>query len=163
MRRYGWWAAVAVAALLCALAGRSYAGAAGDATRALAEARDHALADGRGHLARLRGLDAAHPAAARAQWLDATTGDLHEQVRTAAPRKDADPGASARATVTDAALTALDDRAGTARLIATVRVETTPADGGPAATDRERLEAGLVRTGDGWKVAALTAVPVAGA
>ncbi|OKJ93515.1 hypothetical protein AMK26_34065 [Streptomyces sp. CB03234] len=126
-------AAVAVAALLCGLAGWSYARAAGDETRAYAEARDSALDAGRRHVARLSSVDAGLPGTA-----------------------------SARATVTDAALTALDVRAGTAELIATVRVETTPGDGRPAGTDRKRLEADLTRTGDGWKVTALTAVPVAG-
>lgn len=73
-------------------------------------------------------------------------------------------GASARATVTEAALTALDERAGTAKLIATVRVDVTPRGGGAATTDRKRLEAVLTRTGeDTWRVAALSAVPVAGA
>lgn len=160
-RRFRPWAAVAVAALLCGLAAWSYARAAGDGSRAYAETRDDALDAGRGHLARLSSVDAAHPDAARTQWLDATTGDLHEQLKKAGPRKDTGT-ASARATVTDIALTALDDRAGTARLIATVRVETTPRDGRPTGTDRKRLEATLTRTGDGWKVTALTAVPVAG-
>ncbi|MER7108236.1 hypothetical protein [Streptomyces sp. NPDC000229] len=160
-RRYGWWAAVAVAALLCGVAAWSYARAAGDATRAYAEARDDALDAGRGHIARLSSVDASHPDAARTRWLDATAGDLHEQLKRTGPRKDTGT-ASTRATVTDAALTALDDRAGTAQLIATVRVETTPGDGGPTGTDRKRLEATLTRTGEGWKVTALTAVPVAG-
>jgi Mce-associated membrane protein len=43
-----------------------------------------------------------------------------------------------------------------------VNVLTTPAAGRPGGTDRKRLEAALARTGDGWKVTALTAVPVAG-
>ncbi|GAA2514306.1 hypothetical protein [Streptomyces gobitricini] len=159
----GWWpaVAVAVAALLCGLAGWSYVRAAGDGTRAYAEARDDALAAGRGHVARLSSVDASRPDTARARWLDATAGDLHEQLKATDPRK-ATGGASTRATVTDAALTALDDRAGTAELIATVRVETTPAGARPGGTDRKRLEATLARTGDGWKVTALTAVPVAG-
>ncbi|MGA4864390.1 hypothetical protein ACPCAC_03240 [Streptomyces lavendulocolor] len=161
--RSGAWTAVAVAvaALLCGLAGWSYAGAAGDGTRAYAEARDDALAAGRAHVARLSSVDAARPDAVRAGWLDATTGDLHTRLKGTDPRKGTG-GASTRATVTDAALTALDDRAGTAGLIATVSVTTTPAGGRPGGTDRKRLEAALARTGDGWKVTALTAVPVAG-
>ncbi|MFF8828389.1 hypothetical protein [Streptomyces sp. NPDC015131] len=155
------WAAVAVAALLCGLAGWAYARAAGDGTRAYAEARDAALAAGRGHLARLSSVDAAHPEEARREWLDATAGDLHQELRDDPPRPDT-KGASTRATVTDAALTALDDRAGTAELIATVRVDTTPPRGGPAAADRTRLAATLTRTAGGWKVSALTALPVGG-
>lgn len=73
-------------------------------------------------------------------------------------------GASARATVTEAALTALDTRAGTAKLIATVRVDVTPRGGGAPSTDRKRLEAVLTRTAENtWRVAALSAVPVTGA
>ncbi|GGU23004.1 hypothetical protein [Streptomyces lavendofoliae] len=159
--RLGWWAAVAVAALLCGLAGWSCVRAAGDGTRAFAEERDDVLAAGRDHVARLSSVDAADPGAARARWLDATTGDLHARLKGTDPRKGTG-GASTRATVTDAALTALDDRAGTAELIATVSVETTPAAGRPGGTDRKRLEAALVRTGGGWKVTALTAVPVGG-
>ncbi|MFC8916538.1 hypothetical protein ACGF5F_05745 [Streptomyces sp. NPDC047821] len=124
VRGHGWRAAVAAAALLCVLAACSYARAAGDGTRAHAQAREAALAAGRAHVARLGGVDAS--------------------------------GAPGPATVTDAALTALDDRAGTARLIATVRVRSAP--GG---ADRRRLEATLARGGDGWKVTALTDVPVA--
>ena len=51
----------------------------------------------------------------------------------------------------------------TAKLIATVRVEVTPAGTKRPATDRKRLEAVLARTGEGeWKVRALSAVPVEG-
>ncbi|MGW7053013.1 hypothetical protein [Streptomyces sp. NPDC054887] len=160
-RRAGRWAAVALAALLCGLAAWSYTRAAGDATRAYAEARDAALAAGREHVARLSSWDASRPDAVRDEWLGATAGDLHADLARTGPHKDA-ATETARATVTDAALTALDDRAGTAGLIATVRVETTPAGGQPGGTDRKRLEAALTRTGDGWKVTALTAVPVAG-
>ncbi|QGV77624.1 hypothetical protein [Streptomyces ficellus] len=170
-RRAGRWAAVALAALLCGLSAWTYARSAGDDTRAYARERDAALDAGRAHVARLSSWDASRPGTVRAGWLDATAGDLHERLRKTGQREDT-ATATTRATVTDAALTALDDRAGTAGLIATVRVETAPgggkAGGGkpdagrPADTDRKRLEAALVRTGDGWKVTALTAVPVAG-
>ncbi|MFB7938932.1 hypothetical protein ACFC39_17790, partial [Streptomyces sp. NPDC056049] len=94
-----------------------------------------------------------------AAWRDASTGAL----RTELARTEPAVGASARATVTEAALTALDARAGTAKLIATVSVDVTPA-GGAATSDRKRLEAVLTRTGEHtWRVAALSAVPVAGA
>lgn len=154
------WAAVAAAALLCGGAGWSYARAAGDGTRAYAETRDTALAAGREHLARLSSYDGRRAEEDRRAWLEASAGELHEELE----RTEPPAGVSARATVTDAALTALDDRAGTARLIATVRVETSAAGrtAGPPATDRTRLEADLVRTGDGWKVTALTALPATG-
>ncbi|MEU7278157.1 hypothetical protein AB0A69_05100 [Streptomyces sp. NPDC045431] len=148
--RYGWWAALLVAALLCGAAGWSYARTAGDEDRAYAEARDTALATGQRHLAVLN-------SPGRRAWLEVSAGELREELSRTGPTSDAS-GTSVRATVTDAALTAFDHRAGTARLIATVRVET-----GPSARDRRRLEAELLRTPDGWKVTALTAVPAAGA
>ncbi|WP_031074259.1 hypothetical protein [Streptomyces sp. NRRL S-118] len=155
-----WWAAVAVAALLCGGAAWSYARAAGEATRAYAESRDTALAAGREHVARLSSLDGRRAEEGLRTWLEVSAGELREELERTKPPADV----SARATVTDAALTALDDRAGTARLIATVRVEITAAarTAGPPATDRKRLEADLVRTGDGWKVTALTALPATG-
>jgi Mce-associated membrane protein len=67
-------------------------------------------------------------------------------------------GTSTRGEVTAAAVTELDTRAGTAKLIATVEVHLTPPAGTPT-TDRKRFEADLSRTGDGWKLSALTAVP----
>ncbi|MEE1754030.1 hypothetical protein [Streptomyces sp. SP18CS02] len=175
-RRYAWGAALVLAALFCGTAGWSYARTAGDETRAYAQTRDTVLSTGRQHLARLSSFDASRADAGLEQWLDASAGALHEELKRTRPRTEGTggtggtegTGTSARATVTDAALTALDTRAGTAELIATVDVVLTPA-GGPAGrtgqpgTDRKRLEATLTRTEGGWKVTALTAVPVAGA
>ncbi|NEB76227.1 hypothetical protein G3I40_13490, partial [Streptomyces sp. SID14478] len=119
-----------------------------------------ALADGRAAVATLSTLDAstaAHAKAGVATWKAVTSGPLHTELGRMSPAA----GASARGVVTDAAVTALDDRAGTAKLIATVRVETTPKNAKAATTDRKRLEAVLARTADGtWKVKALNAVPV---
>ncbi|MCK8679653.1 hypothetical protein [Streptomyces lichenis] len=154
-----WWTAVAVAVLLCAAAGWAYAHTAGAPDRRYVQARDTALDTGTRQVARLSSVDPRRAAEARTDWLAASTGALHDELEQAKPPSSTDP--AARATVTGAALTALDERAGTAELIATVEVETTPR-GGRAATDRRRLEAGLTRTADGWKVSALTAVPVAG-
>lgn len=162
------WAAVLVAALVCALGGWSYAGARGDDTLAYAKSRDAALAAGRHHLARLNSLDGKDARSVDEglrQWLDASTGPLRDQLARTR-EKDAGElrrsGATARGTVTDAALTDLDERAGTAELIATVDVRITPRTGRPG-TERKRFEATLARTGDGWKIKALTAIAVGGA
>ncbi|MGK4579458.1 hypothetical protein [Kitasatospora sp. HPMI-4] len=161
------WAAVIAAVLFCAAAGWWYAQSTQDPRLLAAEARDAALADGRTELARLNSIDAGDSAAGLRQWLDATTGALHDQLRSGSGTDSAavaKAGTSARGTVTDAALTELDTRAGTARLIATVQVELTPPAGGTATgttgTQRKRFEAGLARTRDGWKVTSLTAVPI---
>ncbi|MEU9848424.1 hypothetical protein [Streptomyces sp. NPDC047985] len=162
------WAAVLVAALVCAMGGWSYARARGDDTLAYAKSRDAALAAGRHHLARLNSLDGRNARSVDdglRLWLDASTGPLHDQLARTRKKDASDlsrSGGTARGTVTDAALTALDERTGTAALIATVDVRITPRTGRPG-TERKRFEATLVRTGDGWKVKALAAIPAGGA
>ncbi|MFE7352708.1 hypothetical protein ACFU8Q_05795 [Streptomyces sp. NPDC057543] len=161
------WAALLAAAAICALGGWSYADARGDEDLSYAKNRDVALADGKRHLARLNSLDGKDAKSVDAgldAWLDSSTGPLHDQLgRTRS--KDASEltksGSTARGKVTDAALTALDERTGTAQLIATVDVDVTPRTG-KGGTERKRFEATLARTADGWKVKALTAIPVGG-
>ncbi|GGY46195.1 hypothetical protein [Streptomyces omiyaensis] len=154
--------ALAVALGFCATGAWSYAQARTDQELSFGRERDTALAEGRQRLAVLHTLDASTRERAEAgvqAWRDATTGALRAELGRTEPAV----GASARATVTEAALTALDPRAGTAKLIATVRVDVTPRGATAATTDRKRLEAVLTRTGEHtWRVAALSAVPVAG-
>lgn len=166
-RSLGGWAVLLAAALICALGGWSYAQARGDDSLAYAKSRDAALAEGKQHLARLNSLDGTNASTVDAglrAWLGASTGPLHDQLKRTRS-KDADDmtksGSTARGKVTDAALTALDARTGTAELIATVDVEVTPRTG-KAGTERKRFEATLARTGDGWKVKAFTAIPIGG-
>ncbi|WP_425559761.1 hypothetical protein [Kitasatospora terrestris] len=161
-RRAAAWAAVLLAAAFCVLAGGRYWQVRTSDTLAFGQARDAALAQGRSALDRLNTVDAGQAEASLRGWLEVTTGPLHDQLQRTG---DADAttlrqaGTSAHGSVTDAALTELDTRAGTARLIATVTVELSPKAGSPS-TDRKRFEAGLARTADGWKVTSLTAVPV---
>ncbi|WP_306312016.1 hypothetical protein [Streptomyces hydrogenans] len=154
-------AALAVALGFCATGAWTYAQARTDQELAFGRERDAALAEGRQRLTVLNTLDASTRERAQAgiqAWRDASTGPL----RTELGRTEPAVGASARATVTEAALVSLDARAGTAKLIATVRVDVTPKGSGAATTDRKRLEAVLNRTGEHtWQVAALSAVPVA--
>jgi Mce-associated membrane protein len=157
-----WGTAWAVAALVCALGAWSYADTRGDGTLSYAKARDAVRADGQRDITRLNSVDNAHLGRDLTAWLDATTGPLHDRLNrthTADTATLKQSGTSARATVTDAAVTELDTRAGTAKLIATVRIRLLPR-GGAATTERKRFEAGLSRTPDGWKLTALTAVPV---
>ncbi|WP_426368358.1 hypothetical protein [Streptomyces sp. E-08] len=156
-------AALVVALGFCGTGAWTYAQARTDEELGFSRERDTALAEGRSRITVLNTLDASTRARAEAgirAWREASTGPL----RTELGRTEPAVGASARATVTEAALTALDARAGTAKLIATVRVDVTPRGASAATTDRKRLEAVLTRTGDNtWRVAALSAVPVAGA
>ncbi|MFE9461460.1 hypothetical protein [Streptomyces californicus] len=162
-RRLGGWAVLLVAALVCGLGAWSYGQARGDDSLAYAKARDTALADGKRHLTTLNsldGTDARRVDAGLRAWLDSSTGPLHdelERTRKADAKSLTTAGDTARGKVTSAALTALDERTGTAELIATVDVEVTPRSGA-AGTQRKRFGATLARTADGWKVKALAAI-----
>ncbi|MFG2717785.1 hypothetical protein ACGFW5_05690 [Streptomyces sp. NPDC048416] len=150
-------AVIALSTAFAAFGGWAYVDARNDTSLAYAASRDTALKAGRTQIVALSTLDAAHPDTTLRTWLDASTGPLHDELRRAGTGK---PSASARGEVTDAALTELDDRAGSAKLIATVQVRLTP-KGGAVTTDRKRFEATLQRIGSGWKLKALNAVPVA--
>ncbi|MFF9476087.1 hypothetical protein ACF1E9_26135 [Streptomyces roseolus] len=154
--------ALTLAAGFCATGAWTYTQARTDQELAFGRERDAALAEGRQRLTVLHTLDATtreRAAAGIEAWREASTGPLRGELARTEPTV----GPSARATVTEAALTALDTRAGTAKLIATVRVDVTPR-AGAATSDRKRLEAVLTRTGAStWRVSALSAVPVAGA
>ncbi|MFJ4711964.1 hypothetical protein [Streptomyces sp. NPDC088785] len=157
MRRALAGAGLAVALAVCGTGAWSYAQARGDDDLAYGRARDAVLSDGRAAVARLTTLDASTSARAEAgvrEWKAVTTGPLRAELARESPAA----GVSSRGVVTDAAVTSLDDRAGTAKLIATVRVTS-----GSAGAERKRLEAVLSRSADGaWKVKSLGAVPVTG-
>ncbi|QTA35943.1 hypothetical protein [Streptomyces sp. CA-256286] len=162
-RHLGGWAVLLAAALVCSLGTWSYAQARSDRTLSYAKARDAALAQGKRHLASLNSLDgkdATSVTTGLRAWRDSSTGPLHDQLERSSAtdaRTLTTAGDTARGKVTSAALTALDDRTGTAELIATVDVRVIPRTGTPG-TQRKRFTATLARTGDGWKVKALTAM-----
>ncbi|MGW7518094.1 hypothetical protein ACWGJ2_21155 [Streptomyces sp. NPDC054796] len=153
----------AVAALaLTGWSGWSYARAAAEEDLAYGKARDTVLEQGSAHVARLNSIDGTQVREGLREWRAAATGPLLDELKRTGERSGKvlqQDGTSTRATVTEAAVTALDTRAGTATLIAALRVEATPREG-EATTDRKRFEAGLARTSDGWKIDALTALPV---
>lgn len=157
-----WAATLTAALLLCGFSAWSYADTRGDGALSYGKARDAALDAGERGVARLNTVDSAHVDRDLDAWLGVTTGPLHDQLtRThgsdTATMKAA--GTSTSGTVTDAAVTELDARAGTAKIIVTVQVRLAPKSG-TASTDRKRFEANLARTGGRWKLAALTAVPI---
>lgn len=120
---------LALALGFCGTSAWTYAQARADDGLAYGRERDAALADGRRALAVLTTIDASTRQRAEGSvrdWRGVSTGPLREELGATAARA----GASARGTVTEAAVTALDTRSGTAKLIATVRVETTPAGAG---------------------------------
>ncbi|MEV6104150.1 hypothetical protein AB0M28_05450 [Streptomyces sp. NPDC051940] len=144
--------------------GYAYASASGDDSLAYAKERDRVLDQGTARLTQLTSIDAKDVPGGLRQWLDATTGALRaelaaKQESNAATLKAG--GTTTRARVTDAAVTQLDTRAGTAKLIAALRVEVTGSSAQPA-TDRKRFEVNLDRTDDGWKIKSITALIVGG-
>ncbi|WP_371530656.1 hypothetical protein OG302_36335 [Streptomyces sp. NBC_01283] len=162
-RRHAWWAALLAGALFCGFSGWTYAQTRADGDLAHARARDSALTAARRHIALLNTMDGKDVRASLRAWTNAAEGPLADELRRTgddSAKALEQEGTSTRAAVTDAAVVALDTRAGTAKVIATVRVEVTER-GGKSTTDRKRFEAGLDDKGAGWKLSSLTAVPVA--
>ncbi|WP_020668693.1 hypothetical protein [Amycolatopsis nigrescens] len=110
-------------------------------------------------------LDFHQAAAGYDRWLEASTGTLRDELAkdTANGVKRIEEAKTvSTAKILDAAVTELDDGASTAKVIASVETVVTP-DGGTPVTKHSRLLAGLTRTGDAWKLDALSPVPVTGA
>ncbi|MFC7219103.1 hypothetical protein ACFQLX_13135 [Streptomyces polyrhachis] len=151
------YAAAALAAVYCGYAGYSYAETRGSDDLALAKARSAALDAGSEHIARLSSLDGEHPEQGLKRWQEATTGALHEELVRSGKQSAAtlrQQGTRTEGTITDAALTRLDEPGGQAGIIATVRVEVRPRGGEPS-TERRRCEGELRRTPQGWKLSSL--------
>lgn len=156
------WALVVVTALFAGVSGWWWWSTAHDESLARAEARDEALSAARQHITSLHTVDHDNVDAGLRRWLGATTGPLHDQLRrTRADSKQRLEQAetSTEGTVTSAAITAVDQEAGTARAIATVTVRVTSGDD-EASTERNRYRVTLNRTETGWKLSSLTAIPV---
>ncbi|MFI0355648.1 hypothetical protein [Actinomadura sp. 9N407] len=131
-------------------------------TQDMARDRDQAVTAARNQLAALNSMDAKHVDQGLQRWLDSSTGPLHDQLkrtRNDSKQKIQKAGAGAAGSVTDAALTALDQRSGSARVIATVKIEVTRPGAAPT-VQRKRYDAALARTAAGWKLKSLTALPV---
>lgn len=123
--------------------------------------RDVVLRSARQQVAALNTMNPAEVDAGLRAWLDASTGPLHDQLKRDEPQNRTKIGKSrttAAATVTGAAVTSLDERAGKAKVIASVQVELTLHGGSPT-LQRKRFEAGTARTPSGWKLESLTAIP----
>ncbi len=152
------WLAVAVAAGFAAWAGTRYASAASSPALSAGKARDAALSAGTREIADLNTVSVHAVTAWEQRWLDDTTGAEHAKVQQTNPAAAAQiekVKTSSVATVTSAALTALDTRAGSARIIATVSVVQTNASG---VSDKvaNRYLATLTLTTAGWKISSLT-------
>lgn len=167
VRRRAWLAGgalVIVAVAFAGFSGWSWWTASHDEARSLQQLRDNVRQAGQREIAALNTMDPAHLDEGLQRWLQASTGTLHDQLRSseAQSRQQVEQAkSSAVGTVTDAAVTRLDQRAGTASMIAAVDIQVTP-QSGSATTERNRYRAELALTVDGWKLRSLTAIPVSG-
>jgi Mce-associated membrane protein len=163
-------AAVKLASVVLAASAAVFAGWSGYAWYAAAHApavtygmaRDEALTTGRTLVAELNTLDYHDVDGGLGKWLSASTGPLHDQLaRTDETTKKTLAANATVATgrVVDAALSELDEHAGTAKLLASVEI-TMAKQGTAPAVKRNRFAAALSRTPDGWKLSALDQLPV---
>ncbi|MER6993127.1 hypothetical protein ABT337_24260 [Saccharopolyspora hirsuta] len=152
-------ALVVLSAVFAATAGWAWWASA----RAREVARDDALRAGEQAVVAFNTLDSRRAEEGFDRWLAISTGALHDDLarqRGDAVRRLAGTAAATGAGVLDAAVTELDEVAGTAVVIASVEVEISR-EGAPPGRKVDRIEARLVRTGAGWKLGAIGQVAVA--
>jgi len=155
----------ALAAVFAAWAGWSWYRASAAGPPQDAQLRDQVLQAGEQAVQNFNTLDYRKVAAGLALWEQSSTGPLHTEImagRAQFERQIARTKTITTARILDGALTALNARAGTARIIAAVQITVTPASGSPV-TKQSRLAGTLTRTPSGWKLSALGQVPVGAA
>jgi Mce-associated membrane protein len=160
-------ARIAVLALVIAIGFAGFAGwywlhTSRDDGLSFAANRDGALRAGRSQVAELTTLDYHDVDAALRRWLSVTTGPLHDQLAATSEQTRTtlrQGGTVATGTVLDAAVSELDQRAGTAKLLVSVEI-TTATHGEADSTKRNRFVAGLIRGQGDWKLSALDQVPL---
>jgi Mce-associated membrane protein len=154
-------ALVAAAAIFAGYALVTWMSAGNDDTAHFAKARDAVLLDARQDIVVLNQLDYHNIDGGLKRWLDATTGDLHAQLANVSPADRKDISTAKKVSsgkVIDAAVTELDNRAGTATVIATVETTVSPSNGAPP--KRNRFKASMARVAGSWKLSALDQVTV---
>ncbi|QWF83741.1 hypothetical protein HUW46_07184 [Amycolatopsis sp. CA-230715] len=155
-------AAVAVAVGAAGWFGYTWWDAAHDDGVHRAVARDQALQAGQQGIAGFNTLDFRQAAAGYDRWVGMSTGEWRDELvkdAEASKKRIADGKTVTEAKILDAAVTDLDDTAGTAKVIAAVEMVVTPEGGGPV-TKRLRFQAGVARTDQGWKLNGLSPIPV---
>ena len=158
--RRGLVVAVGLAAAAAAVFGAVWAFAATSPTLALARDRDAALADARQAAVNLNTLDYRNVAAGLDLWQQSSTGEVlaeFQQNRDQYAKLVQESRRATVASVADAAVTELDERAGVARVLVAVDVTVTPEGQVPAVT-RQRLQMEMTRTPAGWKTSRLSPV-----
>lgn len=155
---------VLIAAVCAAWFGWGWYGAAHDDGLAYAKVRDEVLRSGSQAVQNLTTLDHRDLDRYLRAWQDSSTSELYQQIVQGRATFEADVRKARTITtakVLEAAVTELDEHAGTAGIIAAVQITVTPPEGAPA-TRRSRLIGRMTRTAQGWKLSALGQAPVQG-
>lgn len=151
---------VAVAALAALFFGTRWVLALTDDGLALAQEREAVLVDARQAAININSLDYRDVEAGLNLWEQSSTGAVLEEFR--ANREEYGRAVSetrrvTEATVVDAAVAELDQRAGIARVLVGVDVRVVPEAGEPMLT-RQRLQLEMTRTDQGWKLSRVSPV-----
>jgi Mce-associated membrane protein len=150
------------AAVVAALTGWSWYGAAHDGDAAFARNRDAVLAAGEQAVQNLNTLDHNDLDHGLDIWEDSTTGELHSQLtqgRTDFARQVQQAQTVSTAKVLSGAVTELDTRTGKASVMVALRI-TVQAPKSEPAVKESRMLGELTRTADGWKLSALGQAPM---
>jgi Mce-associated membrane protein len=154
---------LAIAVLFAAWAGESWLTA--PQASAVAQARDEALREGEQAVLNFNTLSYRTVGQGVRLWEQSSTGALHTEIaagQSAFEQQIKQAKSVTAAKILDAALTALNVRAGTASIIVAMQITVTPAHG-TAATKQSRQEGVLTRTPSGWKLSSLEQAPVGAA
>ncbi len=152
-----------LAVLACAGAGwfgLSWYRAAHDESLELAATRDVVLREAQQVAVNLNTLDFERVEQTLDQWEQSSTGQVAEEYRRnreSYARAMTEARAKTEARVLEAAVAELDPRAGTALVLVAADVTVTAQQGAPT-VQRQRLQIGMTRTGQGWKASALASL-----
>jgi Mce-associated membrane protein len=140
----------------------SWSWASAPRTPSAAQARDQALRAGEQAVLNFNTLDYRHVGAGLRLWERSSTGALRHQVvvgQSLFAQQIREARTITTAHILDAALTSLNERAGTASLIVAIQVTVTPDHAAPD-SKLTRLAGQLTRTASGWKLSTLSQAPV---
>lgn len=157
-------ALTACAVIATAVLGVFWARANADPAVETARTRDAVLSAAEHELVQINTIDWHEPDGGLGRWQQQVVGPLADQVKK--NREDnvnsiRNAKTVTKARVVDAAATTLDRKAGRAGAIAALEVTVAP-EGGKPVTKRSRVDAGLTRTPQGWKLSSVQVVGLSG-
>jgi Mce-associated membrane protein len=153
---------VVIAAGFAGWFGWSWYNAEHSGSTAGARARDEVLREGEQAVQNFNTLDYRSLSQGLNLWQSSSTGTLHSEItrgRVTFEQEIRKAKTVTTATVLDAALTSLNQEAGTANIMVALQITVKPATGA-ATTKQSRLEGALQRTDSGWKLSSLGQVPI---